>query len=136
MTLQGGCFCGAVRYVIDGDTFNSTLCHCSDCRRSAGVPAVAWVSAAMDGFRFSQGNAATFHSSEHVLRSFCATCGTTLTYQDNREPDELDIATATLDDPAAIPLGDHTFVKERLPWMQSHDGLPEYPGARSEGQGT
>lgn len=136
MTLQGGCFCGAVRYVIDGDTFNSTLCHCSDCRRSAGAPAVAWVSAAMDGFRFSQGNAATFHSSEHVLRSFCATCGTTLTYQDNRYPDELDVATATLDDPVAVPLGDHTFVEERLPWMQLHDGLPEYPRTRSEGQGT
>ncbi len=135
MILQGGCYCGAVRYVVDGDTFNSTLCHCSDCRRIAGAPAVAWFSTAMAHFRFSQGNTATFRSSEHILRSFCATCGTTLTFQDNRYPDEIDIASATLDDPARMPPGDHTFVQYQLPWMRMSDGLPAYPRTRSEGGG-
>ncbi|RYE54172.1 MAG: GFA family protein, partial [Hyphomicrobiales bacterium] len=32
MKLSGGCFCGAVRYTVTGDVFNSTLCHCIDCR--------------------------------------------------------------------------------------------------------
>lgn len=135
MILQGGCYCGAVRYVVDGDTFNSTLCHCTDCRRIAGAPAVAWFSTGMEHFRFSQGNAATFRSSEHILRSFCSTCGTTLTFQDDRYPDEIDVATATLDDPAVMPPGDHTFVQYRLPWMRTSDGLPAYPRTRSEGQG-
>ena len=132
MILQGGCYCGAVRYVVDGDTFNSTLCHCSDCRRIAGAPAVAWFSTSMDGFRFSQGNAATFRSSEHILRSFCGTCGTTLTFQDDRVPDEIDIATASLDDPEAAAPRDHTFASERLAWMRMDDGLPAFPRTRSE----
>ena len=134
MILQGGCYCDAVRYVVDGDPFNSTLCHCSDCRRIAGAPAVAWFSTGMDRFRFSQGNATTFRSSEHILRSFCGTCGATLTFQDDRHPDEIDVATATLDDPAAVPPGDHTFVQDRLPWMHMSDGLPAYTRTRSEGQ--
>ena len=132
MLLQGGCFCGAVRYVVDGDVFHSTLCHCRDCRRIAGAPAVAWFSARMAALRFSQGNPATFRSSAHVLRGFCATCGTTLTFQDDRYPDEIDIATASLDDPEAVPPQDHTFVQDRLGWLHMTDGLPEYRRTRSE----
>lgn len=134
--LQGGCFCGAVRYVVDGEPFNSTLCHCSDCRRSAGAPAVAWFSARMEQVRFTKGNPATYRSSEQVLRGFCASCGTTLSYQDGRYPDEIDIATASLDDPEAAPPRDHTFAGERLSWMHTGDGLPAYPRTRSEGAGS
>ena len=84
--LQGGCYCGAVRYVVDGAVSNGTLCHCSDCRRIAGAPAVAWFSVPVPAMRFTKGNPATFRSSEHVLRGFCATCGTTLTFQDDQHP--------------------------------------------------
>ncbi|MGX4640416.1 GFA family protein [Massilia sp. SYSU DXS3249] len=132
MILQGGCYCGAVRYVVDGDTYHSTLCHCRDCRRIAGAPAVAWFSAGMAALRFSHGNPATYRSSAHVLRGFCATCGTTLTFQDDRYPEEIDIATASLDDPESVPPQDHTFVQERLRWMHTLDDLPEYARTRSE----
>lgn len=133
--LQGGCFCGRVRYVVEGDVFNGTLCHCSDCRRIAGAPAVAWFSVRKDAMRFSSGNPATFRSSEHVLRGFCATCGTTLTYQDDRTPDDIDITSASLDDPEAVPPRDHTFAAERLSWMHANDGLPSWPRTRAEGDG-
>ena len=132
MTLQGGCFCGAVRYAVDGEVFHSTLCHCRDCRRMSGAPAVAWFSVRMGRLRFTHGNPATHHSSAHVLRGFCATCGTTLTYQDDRSPDELDITSASLDDPDSVAPQDHTFVQERLAWMRTADGLPEYARTRAE----
>ena len=61
-----------------------------------------------------------------------ATCGTTLTYQDDRSPDELDITSASLDDPDSVPPQDHTFVQERLAWMRMADGLPEHARTRAE----
>ena len=131
--LQGGCYCGAVRYVVEGDVFNGTLCHCSDCRRIAGAPAVAWFSVRKEAMRFTKGNPATFRSSEHVLRGFCAACGTTLTYQDDLHPDDIDITTASLDDPEAAPPRDHTFAVERLRWMQGLDALPAFLRTRSDG---
>ncbi|MCA1246788.1 GFA family protein [Massilia sp. MS-15] len=134
MHLEGGCFCGAVRYVVSGETFNSTLCHCSDCRRVSGAPALAWFSARRADFRFTKGEPARFASSAHVLRGFCPLCGTTLTFEDARWPEELDIASATLDDPEQVPPGDHTFVRSRLDWMRTDDGLPEYPSTRSAGR--
>ena len=134
MNLPGGCYCGAVRYVVNGDIFNSTLCHCSDCRKASGAPAVAWFSARRADFRYTGQAPVRFASSEHVMRSFCPQCGTTLTFEDGRWPEELDIASATLDDPDSAPPGDHTFVRSRLSWMDLHDGLPEYPTTRSAGK--
>ena len=34
--LQGGCFCGRIRYEVTGTPFNETNCHCSICRRDDG----------------------------------------------------------------------------------------------------
>lgn len=134
MDLQGGCFCGAVRYAVTGDIFNSTLCHCSDCRRASGAPAVAWFSARRADFRFIRGEPSRFASSEQVVRGFCPQCGTTLSFEDARWPEELDIASASLDDPERAPPGDHTFVRSRLGWMKTDDGLPAYPTTRSAGR--
>jgi hypothetical protein len=134
MNLQGGCFCGAVRYTVRGEVFNSTLCHCTDCRKASGAPATAWFSARRADFRYTGGEAARFASSEQVLRGFCPHCGTTLTFEDGRWPEELDIASATLDDPEQVPPRDHTFVRSRLGWLRLQDGLPEYPTTRSAGK--
>ena len=134
MSLLGGCFCGAVKYAVTGAIFNSTLCHCTDCRKVSGAPALAWFSTRRADFRFTLGQPTRFASSEGILRSFCPHCGTTLTFEDGRWPEELDITSATLDDPEAAPPGDHTFVRSRLGWMNLHDGLPEYPTTRSAGR--
>ena len=34
--LRGGCFCRAVRYEIDAEPTNQTICHCTMCRHAAG----------------------------------------------------------------------------------------------------
>ena len=133
MKLQGGCFCGAVRYEADGEPFNSTLCHCSDCRKSSGAPAVAWFSVRRAELRWTTQPPFMFRSSAHALRGFCPSCGASLVFEDEEWPDEVDITTASLDDPDQMPPRDHTFVRSRLRWMDLHDGLPEYQRTRTEG---
>jgi hypothetical protein len=132
--FEGGCYCGAVRYEADGAPFHRTLCHCADCRRVAGAPAVAWFSMARIALRFTVGAPAWFRSSAHVTRGFCAKCGTQLTYAHDTTPDEIDITTCSLDDPLALPPEDHTFVRSRLGWLHTADGLPEYQTTRSQSQ--
>jgi hypothetical protein len=132
--LEGGCYCGAVRYAAEGDIFHRTLCHCADCRRVSGAPALAWFSVARDALRFTHGAPALFRSSGPVTRGFCARCGTPLTYARDDTPGEIDVTTCSLDDPGAAAPQDHTFTHARLSWMPNCDGLPEYPRLRSEGQ--
>lgn len=132
MTLEGGCQCGAVRYQVAGTPQHVALCHCSDCRKSAGAPMVAWAAFAEDEFTLLQGDLTTYNSSGTALRSFCPTCGTGIAYR-NAEylPGIVDIQSATLDDPDALPAGAHIQTAERIGWMAEAHSLPEfqrYPG--------
>ena len=131
--LAGGCHCGAVRYEARGEPFHATFCHCADCRRVAGAPVVAWFSVAREGFRVVSGRMRTYASSPGVERGFCGECGTALTYAADTSPGEIDVTTASLDDPARVPPWDHVKFASRLPWVVPGDGLPRFAGGRDEG---
>ena len=133
--LSGGCFCGAIRYQASGQVFNCTNCHCEICRRTTGAPCVAWFSVPAAGFRVVLGAPARFRSSDHATRTFCPTCGTQLTFSDDAAPEEIDISTCSLDDPAASAVvpHDHTFTSSQLPWLRLADELPRYARNRSAG---
>jgi hypothetical protein len=132
MKLAGGCACGAVRYETAAEPFHRTLCHCSDCRRAAGAPAVAWFSVPADSLRFVRGTSVMHRSSPPVERGFCGQCGTPLVYRNDACPDEIDVTTCSLDDPAAAAPEDHTFSAERLRWLHVADGLPVFPRSSVE----
>lgn len=128
--MNGGCYCGEVRYTTDGGVFHETACHCTVCRRSTGAPFVAWFSVPRAAFRFVRGEPARFRSSGHGTRSFCPRCGTALTFEDDAMSGEVDVTVCSLDDPELVPPRDHTWVASRLEWVKTGDGLPEFGGAR------
>ena len=125
MTYQGGCQCGAVRYEVSGEPQHVALCHCNDCRKSSGAPMVAWAAFADTQFKLVKGEPVTFNSSGSAMRSFCPKCGSGLYYR-NAEflPGIVDIQSATLDDPDALPPSAHIQVAERLGWMETAHSLP------------
>lgn len=129
--LTGGCQCGAVRYEMPEEVIHSSLCHCRDCRRSAGAPVVAWAAVPRDQIRI-EGETSDYQSSENATRSFCARCGTGLFYVNEVVlPGLIDIQTATLDDPEALPVQLHVQAAEELSWMKTAHELPHferYPG--------
>lgn len=127
MTHQGGCHCGAVRYEVAGEPQHVALCHCSDCRKSSGAPMVAWAAFTEDQFKLIEGEPVTFNSSGSAMRSFCPKCGSRLYYR-NAEflPGIVDIQSATLDNPEALPPGAHIQTAERLGWMETAHSLPAF----------
>ncbi len=127
MTHQGGCHCGAVRYEVNGEPQHVALCHCNDCRKSSGAPMVAWAAFTEDQFKLVEGEPVTFNSSGSAMRSFCPKCGSGLYYR-NAEflPGIVDIQSATLDDPEALPPGAHIQTAERLGWMETAHSLPAF----------
>lgn len=127
MELTGGCQCGALRYRVTGEPLRSALCHCTDCRKSAGAPMVGWAAFAEEDFAIEQGEATTHNSSGASLRSFCPSCGTGVYFR-NAEmlPGIVDIQTATLDDPDAVPPTVQIQVAERIGWMETAHALPAF----------
>ncbi len=133
MTLQGGCQCGEVRYEIEGAPLHNALCHCADCRASAGAPMVGWFAVKEDQFSQTGGAVTTYRGKNGAERQFCPICGTGLFYRNaGMLPGIVDVQQATLDEAASHPPGAQIQCAERLPWMQELSGLPEferYPGA-------
>lgn len=122
----GGCQCGAIRYEATGEPAYSALCHCVDCRRSAGAPMVGWALFPEEGVTIT-GEPAQYQSSEHATRHFCGTCGTGLFYTNPAVfPGSIDIQTGSLDDPASLPPQAHIQMAEAAPWMDRVSDLPKY----------
>ena len=128
--LEGGCFCGAVRYRVAGD-FGVTHCHCLHCRKISGAPFVTWVEALCSNFAWLQGQPSEFAARPGVTRTYCAGCGTPLTYQNHGHPDSIDITAGSLDDASGLNPDDHVWFDRKLPWIRIDDGLPRYGLGRS-----
>jgi hypothetical protein len=87
---------------------------------------VSWGLVAADGLKV-EGEPKIYASSEHGRRHFCGTCGTSLFYtNDAIFPGQIDVQTATLDDPSAIPIQAQIQLAERISWMADLDALPKF----------
>jgi hypothetical protein len=127
--IKGGCLCGAIRYEGTGQPYNITHCHCLDCCRSSGAAFVTWASFRRNEFQFTKGAPRELQWAGRV-RSFCAQCGTPLTFMSGQDADEVDVTVCSFDEPASVTPADHTWVEDRLPWVRLADGLPNYRQAR------
>jgi hypothetical protein len=57
-----------------------------------------------------------YSSSPGVVRSFCGTCGSPISYRGARWPGEIHLTVCAFDDAAALaPASDH-LAEEKLPW--------------------
>lgn len=79
MSWSGGCQCGAVRFRIDGELREPSICHCRMCQKAMGGPFGAFVGA--DEVVWTRGAPKHFQSSNKVRRGYCGDCGTPLTFE-------------------------------------------------------
>lgn len=127
---EGGCFCGAVRYQVKGTPVGTMICHCNTCRRLFAAPTVVWLSVAKDAFTFTRGAPATFSTSPPVKRWFCQTCGTQIAYVHNDEPNYVEVATCSLDNPSSFPPTHRSWLSHDLDWAANSDALPAFQRSR------
>jgi hypothetical protein len=127
MAITGGCHCGQIRYQVEGEALTHALCHCTDCRRHAGAPMVAWTMYPATSLQITKGIAKVYESSKDGRRHFCADCGTGLFYyNEGMLPGIVDIQSATYDDPDAVPAQAHIQTADRIGWMARMHELPQF----------
>src|SRR5262245_16414169 len=68
----GGCLCGAVRYQVQGEPYQSGLCHCTTCRKLTGSAFSATANWSQAQFQMT-GELRTYQR-----RSFCQICSSRL----------------------------------------------------------
>lgn len=115
--MQGGCFCGKIRYEITDGGYRVVNCHCSMCRKTSAAPFVSWIIVPKEAFKYLTGEAKQLQSSANASRDFCADCGTPLSFSSNERSDKIDITSCSLDQPElAIPSAD-VYEESKLAWL-------------------
>lgn len=122
----GGCLCGAVRYRFRGDPSTCTVCHCRSCRLASGATPVAWLVVPLERFTWLGAPPSTFRSTPPVQRSFCARCGTPIAYQHDDAPHEIELTTATLDEPERFPPRYEIWLEDKLAWVTANPQRPHH----------
>lgn len=123
---EGGCLCGALRYRCTGEPIDVGYCHCRICQRSSGAPVVVWAVVRRSDFAWTAGDPSAFRSSAHAARLFCPRCGSPVAYQEDGEPDRIELNVAGFDDPAGLPPERHIWTASRIPWFETEDDLPRH----------
>ena len=126
--IEGGCLCGKVRYVVDGDIGQVSHCHCAMCRKIHGAAFGTYGAIRTDQFRWTAGEASvkSYRSSAIVERTFCEHCGSTLRCNYSTEPGVYYLTLGTVDgDPGCRP-DIHIFTGSKAPWFEITDAVPQF----------
>src|SRR5262245_33504730 len=104
MKIDGGCYCGAVRYSAEGDQLFTGQCHCRECQYiSGGLPNIV-MGMPEGGFTYTKGKAKGFKRADlgaaGVTREFCPDCGTHLLTRTPAVPGAVLLKIGTFDDPS------------------------------------
>lgn len=127
MTIYtGGCQCGAIRFRVEGELRDSSICHCRMCQKAFGAYYAPLVSTRGADLSWTRGTVKKFQSSNFAHRGFCSDCGTPLTYE---APDGVAIAAGAFDDPAALPPTVQFGVEGKIGFV---DHLHQLPGRLTE----
>lgn len=124
-TVSGGCQCGAVRFTVEGELGEASICHCRMCQKATGGLFGPYVGAPYDSVRWTRGAPSHFQSSNKVRRGFCAQCGTPLTFEYGDR--SISLAIGALDKPHEVTLTEQLASPERLADFEALANLPEHP---------
>ena len=126
--LSGGCQCGAVRYALYTEPDTADICHCRMCQKAVGNLFMAVAGVPLDAFAWTRGEPALFRSSSVAERTFCATCGTPLSFRYVERP-RISVTTGSLDEPARAKPTRQYGIEGRVPWW---DEIASLPGTTTE----
>ena len=128
MKLEGGCYCGKVRYVDEGEPMLKAQCHCRECQYITGGAPNMFIVMPQAGFTYTKGAPKQFTRSDlekPVTREFCPDCGPHLATRPQRPV--IVVKVGTLDDPKLFGSPQMAiFTIDRQPFHQVPDGLPTF----------
>ena len=129
MKIEGGCYCGEIRYESTGKLEASLQCHCRECQYITGGHPNVIVVLPADGFRFTKGVPKEFTRSDlekPVTRLFCANCGTAIGTRSPSRKNSMNIKVGTMDDPSVFKAEVAIFTIDKQPFHHIDDDLPQF----------
>jgi len=131
MELDGGCYCGQIRYTFEGDIGVQMQCHCRECQYITGGNPNVIIMVPEATFSYVKGEASSFSRPDldnPVTRFFCPNCGTAIGTKGPGAPDAMVIKVGTLDDPTIFTPEVAIFTKDSQPFHHIPNDVPSFEG--------
>ncbi|MES9946257.1 MAG: GFA family protein [Candidatus Thiodiazotropha sp.] len=126
MQITGECFCGSVKYQVDGKLRDAKSCHCSRCRKAFNAQASAAAFVEPSDFKWLSGKELlTSYVRVHGYGlQFCKICGSTLCtiYKD----EVLQVSLGCVNGQPDIEIGQHIFVGSKANWEVMPEGVTQF----------
>ena len=130
MQVTGRCYCGEVRYQVEGEAQMAAQCHCRECQYITGGAPNLFMAMPADTFAYTQGAAKGFTRTDidnAVTREFCPNCGTHLLTRAGAMPNSVIIKVGGMDDPSQFPGPQIAiFCIDKQSFHTVPEGVPEF----------
>jgi len=103
MKIEGGCYCGELRYQAEGNPVFQGQCHCRECQYFSGGQPNVIIGMPATSFSYTKGEPKGFSRKDlakPVTREFCAKCGTHVLTRAPALPGAVILKVGTFDDPS------------------------------------
>jgi hypothetical protein len=124
--VKGHCYCGAVQFEVNGAPIWVSHCHCQSCRRHTASVMATFAGYYPNQLTYTTAQPASYSSDDGVKRSFCGRCGSPISYESDRWPDQVHLYLGIFDDPDSIQPEDHVYFGEKIAWLNIGDELPRH----------
>lgn len=126
MSITGECFCGDIKYQINGKLRDAKSCHCSRCRKAFSAQASASALVEPDEFTWLRGESllSSFILEDGYGLQFCKKCGSTLCTIIKGKV--FQITLGCVNGSPEIEIGQHIFVGSKANWEVMPEGGVQY----------
>ena len=129
MKIQGGCYCGNIRYIAEGEPEASIQCHCRECQYiTGGNPNVIMIMP-INGFKFLKEEPQTFKRKDldkAVTRLFCKECGTAIGTKSPARPNSIILKVGTFDNPSIFTASAAIFTIDKQKFHYIDKNIKEF----------
>lgn len=129
-TLEGGCFCKAVRYRLTGAPMFVNCCHCLNCKNQTGSAFVINAFYETDRIELMSGDLDSVTVETGTGRPndiySCTKCHVAVWSDYGQRPGVRLVRVGTLDDPTALKPDAHIFVRSKLSWVTLPEDAPTF----------
>ena len=119
----GHCYCGAIRFTTTAEPQTVAYCHCDSCRRATGGAVAAFAAFDEKSVSFEPDAGREVCITPGVTRTFCPSCGSSLSGRYDYLPGQVYISLGVLDQAGQFAPKIHTHDAERFSWLHIDDGL-------------
>jgi hypothetical protein len=127
---QGGCLCGAVRYVLKSDPRAIAVCHCTHCQKQSGS-VFSFNLVIRETDYDQQGETMVYvdngDSGQPVHRHFCGRCGSPILAKTALAPGKVVVKAGTLDSMEGLEPKAEIYTDHAVTWLAPVAGATRFP---------